>query len=498
MLVGEQGTGVVNVGNNGTLTVAGPQLRLGHTSTGTGSLNVGTGGTVQARAINSALAGAVGVVNLHGGTLKAAAANTAFVSSLTNAFVWPEGGIVDSNGFNVGITQPLVAPTGSGVTDVTITDGGANYVAHPLIKFVGGGGTGAAGVAITDATGKVTGVQITNPGVGYTSAPTVQILGGGPIGTGLATATAKLGANASGGLTKAGNGTLTLASAANSYTGGTTVNAGTLSVTGSVLSSSGVTVNAAGTFAAPVTQRVRGLTVNGGLATLPSSAGGTNATALTVGDGTGATPQLALQNGGKVDLNNNGLIVDVAPGGESAAIATVRQAILTAYNGGQWNGIGGLTSSLITAGNHLAVGFGLPGEVSAAATNGGTQFFGAPVDASSVVVQATIAGDANLDKTVNFGDLLVLAKNYNSTGAYWDKGDFNYDGTVNFGDLLTLAKNYNQSMPTEPVPGASAQFEADMAAAFAAVPEPGAACILGGALLVASGRRRRKRCAPAM
>jgi autotransporter-associated beta strand protein len=496
MIVGEQGTGVVNVANNGTLTVAGPQLRLGHTNTGTGFLNLGTGGTVQARAINSAGGAAVGVLNLHGGTLKPAAANTAFVGNLTNAFVWPEGGIIDSNGFDVTIPQALIAPTGSGVASVTITDGGSNYVAHPLIKFVGGGGTGAAGVAVTDATGKVTGVQITNPGVGYTSAPTVQILGGGPVGTGLATATSTLAANASGGITKAGNGTLTLASVANSYTGATTVNAGTLSVTGSVFSSSGVTANAGGTFAAPVTQAVRALTVNaGGTAVLPTSAGGTNATALVVGDGTNATPQLAIaagSNGGRVDIANNGLVLDVAAGGESAALATVRQAVLAAYNGGAWTG-NGLTSSLISGSNRLAIGFATPADAPAALANNGTHFNGAAVDASSVLVQATIGGDSNLDRRVNFGDLLTLAKNYNKSGVNWAQGDFNYDGTVNFGDLLTLAKNYNQAMPTDPIPGASAQFEADMAAAFAAVPEPGSAGILGGVLLVASGRRRRNR-----
>jgi hypothetical protein len=71
MLVGEQGTGTLNVGGNGTsggtVTVNGGQLRLGHANTGVGFANVGAGGTIEAKAINSALAGAVGVLNLHGG-----------------------------------------------------------------------------------------------------------------------------------------------------------------------------------------------------------------------------------------------------------------------------------------------------------------------------------------------------------------------------------------------------------------------------------------------
>jgi hypothetical protein len=99
---------------------------------------------------------------------------------------------------------------------------------------------------------------------------------------------------------------------------------------------------------------------------------------------------------------------------------------------------------------------------------------------------------------VNFADLLALAKHYNATGdaAAWTTGDFTYDGAVNFPDLLALAKNYNQTVPAAgAIPGASAEFTADVAAAFAQVPEPSAACVLlllaGGA---AAGRRRRTRC----
>jgi autotransporter-associated beta strand protein len=288
---------------------------------------------------------------------------------------------------------------------------------------------------------------------------------------------------------KDGTGTWTLGGI-NTYSGGTSVNGGTLRVTGSIAPSSGVTVNSGGTFEAAIGQRVRALTVNGGgLATLSAAA---TPFALTVGDGTGGTPQLAVQSTGKVDINTNGLIVDVAAGGEAAALAGVQAAVLAAYNGGAWNGAGGLTSSRITGTNRLAVGFATPAEAPAAVTDGGggTQFLGSPVDASAVVVQTTVAGDANLDKTVNFADLLALAKNYNMSGAYWAKGDFNYDGVVNFADLLTLARNYNQSVPSDPVPGASAAFETDMAAAFAAVPEPSLAGGLAVALLFLRRGRR--------
>jgi fibronectin-binding autotransporter adhesin len=112
---------------------------------------------------------------------------------------------------------------------------------------------------------------------------------------------------------------------------------------------------------------------------------------------------------------------------------------------------------------------------------------------TKVAVGFTIGGDANYDGTVNFGDLLILAKNYNQTNTQWTQGNFTGDNLVNFSDLLVLAKNYNQAAPAD-IPGASAAFEADVAAAFAAVPEPGTLGLVGlGVAGLLGGRRRRRR-----
>jgi len=101
-------------------------------------------------------------------------------------------------------------------------------------------------------------------------------------------------------------------------------------------------------------------------------------------------------------------------------------------------------------------------------------------------------GDANLDGTVNFSDLVLLAQNYNSlAGKTWFSGDFNYDGAVSFPDLVLLAQNYNQPVPGEAISGASALFEADLAQAFAAVQESGAIGLLSVGLLAFGSRRRR-------
>jgi hypothetical protein len=99
-------------------------------------------------------------------------------------------------------------------------------------------------------------------------------------------------------------------------------------------------------------------------------------------------------------------------------------------------------------------------------------------------------GDANLDGQVNFNDLLILARNYGKDSKSWFEGDFDYSGAVNFSDLLALAKNYGKPVPSSPE--FSASFNADVASAFAAVPEPGTLSVLGLGAIGVMGRRRRK------
>jgi hypothetical protein len=61
------------------------------------------------------------------------------------------------------------------VIGVTITDGGHDYGdVPPPVHFLGGGGSGATGVASV-SNGIVTGITITSPGAGYTNAPNVLI-----------------------------------------------------------------------------------------------------------------------------------------------------------------------------------------------------------------------------------------------------------------------------------------------------------------------------------
>jgi autotransporter-associated beta strand protein len=100
-------------------------------------------------------------------------------------------------------------------------------------------------------------------------------------------------------------------------------------------------------------------------------------------------------------------------------------------------------------------------------------------------VFATIAtpGDATLDRSVNFDDLLQLAANYNASQTKtWSDGDFTGDGAVNFDDLLILASKYNT---------AGGAVGGDWALAQAAVPEPTSLATIAIAISAVLGRRRR-------
>jgi autotransporter-associated beta strand protein len=242
----------------GTLDNSGQSIQFKRTGTmsGRASLNL-NGGTVTTRAITlgTGTATALADVNFNGGTLKASAAGVFIPTGIDNLRVYSGGATIDSNGNDISIAEPILAPTGSGVSGVSSLVSGSGYIGAPFVEFSGGGGTGATGYAVVDLDptsadfGKVTSVVISNPGVDYTSAPTVTLVGGLGVGGVAATVTADAPvANVSGGLTKVGGGTLTL-SGANTFTGGTTVNVGTLALgANNTLADAGNVTIAGGTF----------------------------------------------------------------------------------------------------------------------------------------------------------------------------------------------------------------------------------------------------------
>ena len=192
-------------------------------------------------------------------------------------------------------------------------------------------------------------------------------------------------------------------------------------------------------------------------------------------------------NTGSIELESGAAALDIG------SIDSVRAMIVSGNHAGAWDGAG-VRSAAARSNHALAVGYAYGADISSAST---FQWMGASVSASDILVRTTLIGDANLDGSVDFNDLVKLAQNYNtaiptpSGKSAWVRGDFTYDGVIDFNDLVKLAQNYNTALPAEPIPGSSPNFNADLARAFASVPEPSAIALFAtaGAIL---GRRRRR------
>lgn len=162
------------------------------------------------------------------------------------------------------------------------------------------------------------------------------------------------------------------------------------------------------------TQHLAGLNVNFGTAAIGA---GVQVSAKT----------LAITGTGRLDLGTGSLLVDDV----ATSIGSVRQYLGSGYNGGQWNGAGGIVSAW-AAQSGRAIGYA-------------DGIDGAP--AGMILVRGALAGDSNLDGTVGFADLVKVAQNYGASAgtATWTGGDFTYDGNVNFADLVKVAQNYGQT-----------------------------------------------------
>ncbi|RYD19966.1 MAG: hypothetical protein EOP88_16920 [Verrucomicrobiaceae bacterium] len=220
--IGEAGAGVLNLSGTAAITIPNNGLEIGknNVATASGIVNL-LGGTLTTNSISKPGAAATATLNFNGGSVAANIANAAFLGGLNAAYVYSGGGSISNGGNAITIAQPLLAPTGSGVSATGLTVSGSGFINAPVVT-ISGDGTGATAVANIDASGNLTSITITNPGTGYTAPPTFTLTGGGIGNTGIIGGAPTLVANASGGLSFSGAAVTTLGGA-NTYTGNTAI-----------------------------------------------------------------------------------------------------------------------------------------------------------------------------------------------------------------------------------------------------------------------------------
>jgi subtilase family serine protease len=142
--------------------------------------------------------------------------------------------------------------------------------------------------------------------------------------------------------------------------------------------------------------------------------------------------------GSAIDLNQSKLFINYSSG--PSLLSAVQQYIANGYNGGAWNGqatasTGVIRSSSAAANPGTAIGY--------ADSADGT---GVNTTPDTVELKYTLAGDTNLNGTVDIFDLNNLLPHFNGAGV-WTSGDFNYSGSVDIFDLNALLPNFNKSLP---------------------------------------------------
>jgi hypothetical protein len=248
----------------------------------------------------------------------------------------------------------------------------------------------------------------------------------------------------------------------------------------------GGTFNGTNASIAPSSLSMGGLVLSSCLLNLSGTLRIGGAGVVTVASGPGSlirTGALDLASGAKIDLSDRDMIVDYTG---SSPIDSIRGLIQQGYNGGVWSGAGITSSRAATSpsggeGGKTALGYGEASNV------GITSFHGFSIDATTVLVKYTYAGDADLNGQVDVADLGRLASAWQSIGV-WTSGDFDYNGSIDVNDLGMLATNWQVGVGNPLNPSFSDAMES-LGLGDVSIPEPG----IVGAMIVPVVLTRRRR-----
>lgn len=147
---------------------------------------------------------------------------------------------------------------------------------------------------------------------------------------------------------------------------------------------------------------------------------------------------LRLSGEGRLDLADNGMVVDAEAGSRQAVLKRVEDWVRQGRNGGTWDGAG-ITSA--AARDDVMGMTGLAVVLNEAGEGGDvlvSEFGGEVVGPDSVLLKYTWNGDANTDGIVNADDYFLADSGFITQIGGWYNGDFNYDGVMNADDYFLI------------------------------------------------------------
>jgi hypothetical protein len=191
---------------------------------------------------------------------------------------------------------------------------------------------------------------------------------------------------------------------------------------------------------------INGVSVNlGGSATVASVTliGGATFSVAANGSRVLRTSALSISDSSKLNLNDNDMIIDYSGGVAASPIGSwsglgysgVTGMIARGYNHSAWDGSGLITTMPAARAGLTTLAIAEASQAFGLAGNQTALFSGQTVDATTVLVKYTYAGDLNLDGLVDAGDYGVIDNwaQFPGTGSYAN-GDFNFDGVIDAGD----------------------------------------------------------------
>lgn len=220
---------------------------------------------------------------------------------------------------------------------------------------------------------------------------------------------------------------------------------------------------------------------------VPLTVSGNGTLKLKTGAGNPTFTSLTVNTGATLDITTNIITINYASPNNDP-VATIAAQLKSGYKNGSWSGAGINSSDAGEADPHLpALGY--------ADGNNDPATIATP---NQLIIRYTLAGDANLDGTVNFQDLVAVIQNFNKTGRDWSQGNFTYSSTgdVNFNDLVMVVQNFNQTLQigqVEQSPNSDGFGTVSISDTAVQLPEPAAGAVLLPLLALRLRRRRNSK-----